>query len=143
MTLPRLSALCTHLSFVLQLMLLFPGVSGANPAMTGKAPEVQFSAMDANGDGKVTAEEFFKAYPQMKEAAFVTIDKDRDGGITLEEWRAFTQGHGADMARGEGGMGTPGAGEKGEGGMPPTAAPGPVKTPSGAPDIIMPSGMGK
>ena len=39
----------------------------------------KFSQMDTNKDGKVSREEFKAAFPNMREEAFVAIDKDGDG----------------------------------------------------------------
>lgn len=149
-------------SLVAFVVLLHGAPALANPAMGGKGPEEQFNAMDAGKDGKVSSGEFFKTYPQMKEAAFTAIDKDGDGAITLPEWQGFTQGHGADRAQGGMGSGMKGEGgmtgmpPRGEGGMMPpmmmppassapaqSANPGGAGAPAGAPDLIMPSGMGK
>ena len=51
-------------------------------------------SMDSSKDGKVAWEEFHAARPNLNENAFKMIDKDADGGISLEEWKAFSSGHG-------------------------------------------------
>jgi len=57
-------------------------------------PAERFAAMDTSKDGKVAWEEFSKARPNLNENAFKMIDADKDGGISLEEWKAFSSGHG-------------------------------------------------
>lgn len=54
-----------------------------------------FGRMDTDANGKVTAEEFRAAYPNMNENAFVTIDANGDGAIDVSEWNAFTIRHSA------------------------------------------------
>lgn len=66
-----------------------------------KAGQASFSKMDADGDGKVTQEEFLKAHPGMKPEAFARIDKDGDKAITAEEWGQFMVGH-SSMGGGQG-----------------------------------------
>jgi EF hand len=48
-----------------------------------------FSLMDADGDGKLTLQEFQAAH----ERIFKAMDADHDGTVTLEEMQAFTRGH--------------------------------------------------
>ena len=57
-------------------------------------PAERFAAMDSSKDGKVAWEEFHASRPNLNENAFKMIDKDADGGISLEEWKAFSSGHG-------------------------------------------------
>jgi Ca2+-binding EF-hand superfamily protein len=45
--------------------------------------------MDANGDGKLSLEEFQAAH----ERIFKAMDADHDGTVTLEEMEAFMHGH--------------------------------------------------
>ena len=124
----------THLFSAFVFALALPGAALANPGMAGggmgegggmgRGAEASFARMDADKDGKVTPEEFAAAYPQMKEAAFTSIDTNGDKVISKEEWMAFAKGHAADEAAthpegampGMGGM-PPGMG--GMGGMPP------------------------
>ena len=90
----------------------FPGAALANPSMAGggmgRGAEASFERMDTNKDGNATREEFFAAFPQMKEGAFTSIDKNGDGVISKEEWLAFAKGHASDEAAahpaGEGGL---------------------------------------
>jgi hypothetical protein len=48
-----------------------------------------FGLMDANGDGKLSLEEFQAAH----ERIFKAMDADHDGTVTLEEMEAFMHGH--------------------------------------------------
>jgi Ca2+-binding EF-hand superfamily protein len=48
-----------------------------------------FSLMDADGDGKLTLQEFQAAH----ERIFKAMDTDHDGTVTLEEMQAFMRGH--------------------------------------------------
>ncbi len=60
---------------------------GEKPKMD---PEAFFKKKDANGDGKVSKEEFLKGAKDAAkaEAAFTAKDKDKDGSLTLEEFKA-------------------------------------------------------
>ncbi len=116
-------------------VLALPGIALAGPSMTGgmgKGAEASFARMDADKDGKGTREEFFAAFPQMKEGAFTTIDANGDGMISLEEWLAFSKGHSTDEAAAHpDGMGHPPM----MGGTNGTAPAGDGQ----APDLVMPS----
>jgi Ca2+-binding EF-hand superfamily protein len=48
-----------------------------------------FSLMDADGDGKLTLQEWQMAH----EHIFKEMDTDHDGTVTLEEMEAFIRGH--------------------------------------------------
>lgn len=56
-----------------------------------------FSRLDKNKDEKIVLEEFTVAFPNMREAAFVAIDRDGDKVIEREEWAVFIKNHAADM----------------------------------------------
>jgi Ca2+-binding EF-hand superfamily protein len=53
-------------------------------------PEAMFKKADANGDGKVSKEEFLKGAKDAakKEAQFTAKDKDKDGSLSKEEFTA-------------------------------------------------------
>lgn len=72
-----------------------PGMGSADPAAVA---ESSFASIDADKDGKVSPEEFFKVFPNMRETAFAAIDKNNDKAISLEEWKAFYVGHSQDTA---------------------------------------------
>ncbi|MBQ4615726.1 MAG: hypothetical protein IJB29_03310 [Mailhella sp.] len=57
-------------------------------------PAERFAQMDTSGDAKLVWEEFRTARPNLNENAFKMIDADHDGGISLDEWKAFSSGHG-------------------------------------------------
>lgn len=56
------------------------------------SPEDAFKKKDANGDGKVSKEEFTKTKDATKAEGlakmFEAKDKDKDGSLTLEEFKA-------------------------------------------------------
>ncbi|MDL2216853.1 EF-hand domain-containing protein [Desulfovibrio sp. OttesenSCG-928-M14] len=108
--------------FCLCALLLVPHEGLARPEMAAQHAQNRFTAMDANNDGQVNKEEFLKAQPEMKEAAFDAIDLDKDGAISAAEWENFVVGHG----------------RQGEGG----AIPGHNATERKAPALIMPPKSG-
>ena len=55
----------------------------------GMAMRIIFSLMDADGDGKLTLQEWQAAH----ERIFKAMDTDHDGTVTLEEMQAFMRGH--------------------------------------------------
>ena len=79
-------------------------------------PAERFAAMDSSKDGKVSWEEFQTARPNLNENAFKMIDKDADGGICINEWKAFSTGHGGSAKSPD--MGSMMKAMGGKGGMP-------------------------
>ena len=63
----------------------FEGRGGMNPTVM----RMIFGLMDADGDGKLTLQEWQAAH----ERIFKAMDTDHDGTVTLEEMRAFVRGH--------------------------------------------------
>ena len=57
---------------------------------------VCFRTLDANQDGKVTMEEFTKAYPKKGQRLFEKADSNQDGVLVHGEYHDML-GHGADM----------------------------------------------
>lgn len=88
-------------SLVLCALVAFGSVAVAMPANMGKSGAERFAMMDKNADGQVVREEFFESMPQMREGAFVAIDKDASNGISLEEWVEFSAGHSKGQMGGE------------------------------------------
>lgn len=64
-----------------------PGPAGAE----GRNPAEAFKRADADGDGKVSKEEFIKARSAESEQMFDRIDANKDGFIELEEGRRFME----------------------------------------------------
>ncbi|WP_298033474.1 calcium-binding protein [uncultured Desulfovibrio sp.] len=83
-------------------LLALPGLvrAAADPAKA--ASRDKFEEMDTNKDGKAVLTEFQAAFPNMKENAFVVIDKNDDGAIERVEWNEFLKGHTAGMKPGIG-----------------------------------------
>ena len=97
------------------------------PVADNRADE-RFRSMDTDNKGYITFEDFRKRYPNMQRPAFDSIDGNKDGTISLEEWRIFFQDHGAMNAM------PPGHGTGGQ--MPP---PGHNGGQEGKPLILPPS----
>ena len=80
---------------------------GGRRGRGGFDPEAMFKQFDANGDGKLVEEEF----PERMRANVKQIDTDKDGFISLEEFRS-----GRRQLFGRGGRGGRGPGRRGSGG---------------------------
>ena len=87
------AALLLALSCSVTPALAMPG-AGDGAAARVSDPAERFRQMDADHDGKLTWEELSTARPNLSRNAFDIIDADRNGGISLEEWQAFSAGHG-------------------------------------------------
>lgn len=74
-----------------------PGMQGGTAAPSGN-PAERFNAMDADHDGNMTWDELSSARPNLNRNAFDTIDADHNGFIDLEEWKAFSAGHGGSVS---------------------------------------------
>jgi Ca2+-binding EF-hand superfamily protein len=65
------------------------GMMGHGMMGHSMAMRIIFSLMDADGDGKLTLQEWQTAH----ERIFREMDTDHDGTVTLEEMEAFMHGH--------------------------------------------------
>ena len=70
-----------------------PG-AGNDMGVRSSDPAERFRQMDADHDGKMSWEELSAARPNLNRNAFDTIDADHNGAISLDEWKAFSAGHG-------------------------------------------------
>ena len=75
-----------------------PGCAQQKPA-SAPMPD-RFAVIDVNRDGKIVAEEFQAAFPNMNEKAFSVIDINGDGAIEEAEWTQFMEGHSRSSAMG-------------------------------------------
>lgn len=65
------------------------GWSQGRRAMSPTIMHIIFSLMDADGDGKITLQEWQAAH----ERIFKAMDTDHDGTVTMEEMLTFMRGH--------------------------------------------------
>ena len=71
--------------------MMSPGYHGWHRGRDVAGPmmmRIIFSLMDADGDGKLTLQEFQAAH----ERIFKAMDTDHDGTVTLEEMQTFMRG---------------------------------------------------
>ena len=104
------------------------GISQSFWALAADAPVSQsledsraderFRSMDPGNKGHISFEDFRKRYPDMQRPAFDAIDSNRDGMISLEEWRGFFRSHGTTGSMPPDRMPPPGHGPGGQGGKP-------------------------
>ncbi len=73
--------------------LAMPGSQGGS-APHASDPVARFNEMDTDHDGNLTWEELSAARPNLNRNAFDTIDTDHNGSICVNEWKAFSAGHG-------------------------------------------------
>src|SRR5205823_12769641 len=89
------------------------GPGGKGKGKGGTTAEAAFKRMDANGDGKVTLEEFKKAAesrpqgklkdnPEMAAKIFERMDANGDGFVTLDEFKKFREKMAERMKEGKG-----------------------------------------
>lgn len=53
-----------------------------------------FGDMDASGDGKVSQEEYARAFPAARKGEFSDADLNKDGTLDHDEWHAWKKKHG-------------------------------------------------
>ena len=93
-----------------------PGDMGGPGGMPRFEPSEK--ELDADGDGKVTKEEYFKAWDTFNKARFEKIDTDGDGVLSQDERAKSHRGpRGGGGPGGPGGFGGPGGGPGGPGGF--------------------------
>ena len=67
------------------------GSAVAEPALD------RFHALDGNGDGQVSWEEFHAVSPNISRKGFEMMDSNGDGQLCESEWTAFMSNHGMDV----------------------------------------------
>lgn len=112
---------------------LFSSVSAASAA---DPAEDRFHALDGNGDGQVSWEEFHAVSPNISRTGFDMMDTSGNGFLEQEEWMGFMANHGMDVPMSSKSMTMPARDA-----MPPAAprADAPATPGSSAPLIMPPS----
>ncbi|MCH5277989.1 MAG: EF-hand domain-containing protein [Desulfovibrionaceae bacterium] len=87
----------------LALTAALPASLGAAPASSGNSgaavlTDARFTALDADGNGRVTWEEFHKTNESISRQGFDLMDINKNGELSLEEWRAFAASHGMNIS---------------------------------------------
>ncbi|HEY5311820.1 MAG TPA: EF-hand domain-containing protein [Pirellulales bacterium] len=81
-----------HLVLGLFAAIAIIGFAAPAVAAEQKSPEERFKKMDANGDGKLSVDEFVGKKTgenaDKAKARFAKLDKDSDGSLTLAEFEA-------------------------------------------------------
>lgn len=67
------------------------------PAWAADPAIDRFHALDGNGDGQVSWEEFHAVSPNISRQGFDTMDANGDGALGQNEWLAFMSNHGMDV----------------------------------------------
>lgn len=57
-------------------------------------PSWDMNAMDADGDGSLTFDEYSESYKESLRGGFDMIDENNDGEIGVDEWQNFLEIHG-------------------------------------------------
>lgn len=65
-----------------------------NPMPAPTAYQAHFGDLDADGDDRVSPEEFKAHFPEGDMDVFNLIDADRSGEINHDEWHRFKEAHG-------------------------------------------------
>ena len=89
-----------HPLFVLACLLATaPAASAASgPELLPDNGEARFQALDADQDGRVSWDEFHRLNTSITRQGFDTIDSDKNGFLSLDEWKSFTLAHGMGVA---------------------------------------------
>lgn len=91
-----------HFCILCVFVLAFPAALRAAPASSGTSgnalTDARFAALDGDGNGRVTWEEFHTTNPSISRQGFDLMDLNKNGELSLEEWRAFTANHGMNIS---------------------------------------------
>ena len=143
------AALILALSCSVMPALAMPG-AGDGMTVRPSDPAERFDQMDTNHDKSLSWEELSAARPNLSRNAFDIIDTSRNGTISLDEWKAFSAGHGgsmsmpdmSEMMKAMRGAGDGGKVMPSEGGMPLIMPPSKNDAVAPAPEKSVKSGSG-